>query len=202
MWRYMTASSARAAAPLGWLPTGEPFYAPIGEMRYDGDRVQCHLCDRWLRLVGGSHLTRAHGWTLSAYRNAFKLLATRTTAAPVTSALMRANMLRRIDGTSRADMLRARQRSFGIEFAVEGLREVVQWRSLPNCVPRWSANGTLSVTRVSIRAVSGPDQLERSGGAAGPAGIIGRPRPTREPKDMAARGVGAHERARRRAPAI
>jgi hypothetical protein len=28
-------------------------------MRYDGDRVQCHLCGRWLMMVGGSHLIAA-----------------------------------------------------------------------------------------------------------------------------------------------
>jgi hypothetical protein len=31
----------------------------MGEMRYDGDRVQCHLCGRWLKMVGGSHLIAA-----------------------------------------------------------------------------------------------------------------------------------------------
>src|ERR1700680_3105146 len=54
--------------PIGRLPGGEPYFAPIGEMRYDGDRVQCHLCGRWLKMVGGSHLVSAHGIAIGEYR--------------------------------------------------------------------------------------------------------------------------------------
>lgn len=45
--------------PLGRLPSGEQYFAPIGEMRSDGERMQCHLCGRWYRMVGGSHLLSA-----------------------------------------------------------------------------------------------------------------------------------------------
>lgn len=45
--------------PLGHLPGGEAYFAPIGEMRSDGERMQCHLCGRWYRMVGGSHLLSA-----------------------------------------------------------------------------------------------------------------------------------------------
>jgi len=68
--------------PLGWLPTGECYYVPIGEMLYDGDRVCCHLCGRWLKMVGGQHLIAAHDLTLEQYREMFRLLASATTAAP------------------------------------------------------------------------------------------------------------------------
>ncbi|MFL5860654.1 MAG: hypothetical protein ACJ780_07730 [Solirubrobacteraceae bacterium] len=97
-------------------------------MRYDDDRVQCHLCGRWLRLVGGSHLTRTHGWSLDEYRNAFHLFATTTTAAPETSALMRAHLLQRIEGRSRAKLLRERQRALGIDLTLDGAREIAPWR--------------------------------------------------------------------------
>lgn len=71
--------------PVGRLSTGEPYYAPIGEMLYDGDRVRCHLCGRWLKMVGGQHLIAAHDLTLEQYREMFRLLASTTTAAPETS---------------------------------------------------------------------------------------------------------------------
>lgn len=82
--------------PLGRLPTGEPYYAPIGEMLYDADRVRCHLCGRWLKMVGGQHLIVAHGVTLEQYRELFHLFATTSTAAPETSARKRRTMLEQI----------------------------------------------------------------------------------------------------------
>jgi Probable Zinc-ribbon domain len=46
----------RKPRPAGRLPGGELFYAPLGEMRSDGERVQCHLCGRWFEMVGRNHL--------------------------------------------------------------------------------------------------------------------------------------------------
>jgi hypothetical protein len=58
---------------LGSLPDGTAFYAPLGQMLHDGeDRVCCHLCGRWMKAVGGTHL-RWHGWTIGDYREAFQL---------------------------------------------------------------------------------------------------------------------------------
>jgi hypothetical protein len=54
--------------PLGSLPTGEPYFAPIGEMLYDGDLVRCQLCGRWLKMVGGQHPRAAHELTIEEYR--------------------------------------------------------------------------------------------------------------------------------------
>jgi len=58
-------------APVGWLPDGTPYYAPLGRMVADEDRVCCHLCGRWYLSVA-SHL-RVHGWTKDAYIAAFGL---------------------------------------------------------------------------------------------------------------------------------
>lgn len=82
---------------LGFLPSGEPFYAPIGEMRYDDDRVQCHLCGRWFKVVGAIHIRAAHGITLQEYREMFHLLGNVSTAAPATSERKRETMHRQID---------------------------------------------------------------------------------------------------------
>ena len=66
----------------GWLPDGSSFYAPLGEMLSDGDeRVCCHLCGRWMKAVGGTHL-RWHGWTIDEYREAFRLGRQTPTCAP------------------------------------------------------------------------------------------------------------------------
>jgi hypothetical protein len=48
------------AVALGRLPDGTPYFAPLGELAYDPaeDRVQCHLCGRWYRVIAGSHLHR------------------------------------------------------------------------------------------------------------------------------------------------
>ena len=78
-------------APSGRLPDGTPYYGHLGQVAYDADedKVQCHLCGRWFRAVGGSHLSRVHGWTVERYREAFQLLAQTPTVAAGTSALYR-----------------------------------------------------------------------------------------------------------------
>jgi hypothetical protein len=77
----LTAVPGQAAAPrrpgravcpaAGMLADGTVFYAPIGEVVIDDERVICHLCGRSLRSVT-AHL-RVHGWTPGAYREAFGL---------------------------------------------------------------------------------------------------------------------------------
>jgi hypothetical protein len=68
----------------------------MGQMRYDGDRVQCHLCGRWLKMVGGSHLIAAHGITVAEYREMFHLHGNDSTVAPETSERKRSAMVAQI----------------------------------------------------------------------------------------------------------
>jgi hypothetical protein len=88
---------SRTPRPVGRLAGGEPYYAPLERMRSDGERVQCHLCGRWLKRVGGSHLLAAHGWTTAEYREAFRLNGSASTVGPVTRERMRKTMLEQID---------------------------------------------------------------------------------------------------------
>lgn len=83
---------------LGHLDGGVPYYAPIGELNYDPieDRVQCHLCGGWFRLVAGSHLTGAHGWTAREYREAFRLPSTEPTCSRGLSERQRINGRQRV----------------------------------------------------------------------------------------------------------
>ncbi|GAA4263492.1 MucR family transcriptional regulator [Dactylosporangium darangshiense] len=67
---------------LGWLADGTPHYAPVGELLVDGDRVCCHLCGKWFLSVA-SHL-RHHGWTKTAYVNAFGLELGNPLSGPAT----------------------------------------------------------------------------------------------------------------------
>ena len=77
-------------APVGVLEDGTVFYAPLGEVLHDGDDlVCCHLCGRWLRNVGGTHLRVGHGWTLAEYREAFRLLQSTPTCSRDLSAGLR-----------------------------------------------------------------------------------------------------------------
>lgn len=57
--------------PVGRLADGTPYFAPLGRMVADEDRVCCHLCGRWFLSVA-SHL-RVHGWTKDGYVAAFGL---------------------------------------------------------------------------------------------------------------------------------
>jgi hypothetical protein len=48
---------AREPRPVGLWGDGTVFYAPLGVVVDDGQgRVCCHLCGRWLQVVGGTHL--------------------------------------------------------------------------------------------------------------------------------------------------
>ena len=80
------------------LADGTRFFAPIGSLPVsdDGQRVQCHLCGRWYRLLSGSHLQRAHGWTSEAYRETFGLAARHALQAPALSARQAAHLKTRI----------------------------------------------------------------------------------------------------------
>jgi rubrerythrin len=78
-WQAPLATSPAASPSLpsvGRLPDGTPYFAPIGEVPYDPDedRVQCHLCGGWFKLIGSTHLSAGHGWTIDMYREAFGLL--------------------------------------------------------------------------------------------------------------------------------
>ena len=98
----MAGRTAPQPRSLGQLPGGEFYFAPIGDMRSDGERVQCHLCGGWYRMVGGSHLRNAHGWTTAEYRDAFLLNVTASTVGPVTSELKRNAMREQIASGARS----------------------------------------------------------------------------------------------------
>jgi hypothetical protein len=44
------------------------YFAPLGEIAYDADedRVQCHLCGQWYRVIAGSHLQPSSAGTVGA----------------------------------------------------------------------------------------------------------------------------------------
>ena len=126
--------------PLGHLADGDPFYAPVGEMRRDGDRVQCHLCGRWLKMVGGQHLLAAHDITTVQYREMFRLLITTSTVASDTQERKRRSMLKQIASGER-DQTALNRIATG---------NVSRWRSLgalrPDLLPEWNStrNGEIS----------------------------------------------------------
>lgn len=73
--------------PEGQLDDGIPYYAPLGELRYDPDtdRVQCHLCGDWYRHLSWTHLYR-HGWSREDYVRAFGLNLHNSLMTPTLSA--------------------------------------------------------------------------------------------------------------------
>jgi len=80
------------------LADGTEYVGQLGQIAYDEteDKVQCHLCGRWFRGFGGSHLRRVHGWTLAQYRLAFQLSVQTATVSAGTSALFAAHTRRRV----------------------------------------------------------------------------------------------------------
>jgi hypothetical protein len=60
----------QAAHAVDHAPDGTPLFGPLGELMVDRDeqRVQCHLCGGWYRVLGSTHIRRAHGLTADEYR--------------------------------------------------------------------------------------------------------------------------------------
>jgi hypothetical protein len=139
----------RTSRPIGRLPSGEPYYAPLGQMRSDGERVQCHLCGRWFKMVGGSHLLAAHGWTTAEYREAFRLNLTASTVGLETRKRKRETMLEQIDRGERQYPLSV----------PAGPPTPPRWRSLevvrPDLLTEWhpARNGSLERAGVEPRQV-------------------------------------------------
>lgn len=79
---------------------GTPLFAPRGALPVeDGEgRVQCHLCGRWFRSLGSSHLVHAHGTTAAEYRVLAGLRPRHPLEAPALSAA-RAAVMRRLIAT-------------------------------------------------------------------------------------------------------
>jgi transposase-like protein len=122
----------------GRLPDGTPYFAPVGEIPYDPDedRVQCHLCGRWYRVIAGSHLHRVHGWTLEEYRETFRLLKGVPTVAAGVSAALAAHARRRVRaGDLPADFTPEwrDRRDSGARYRVQ------RWRSLAVVRPELAA---------------------------------------------------------------
>ena len=85
------------ARPVGSLADGTDYYAPIGELIYDGDgRVLCHLCGRLMRIIGGTHVRVTHGWTFREYREAFHLPERAATCSRELSARLRDSAICRL----------------------------------------------------------------------------------------------------------
>ncbi len=105
------------------LAYGTTYFGQLGELAYDRDedRVQCHLCGGWFRMLGSSHLRRTHGWTLAQYREAFHLPAGVPTCSRELSARQSAYARSQIE----------RRNGFG-----EGIGVPVAQRA-PVRVPRW-----------------------------------------------------------------
>jgi hypothetical protein len=93
-------------------------------MLQDGDRMRCHLCGRWLRMVAGQHLIAAHGMTTEEYRELFHLDVTTSTACTKTSQFKRASMLEQIADAGRVACTRSQREAHHQRSLVGG-----RWRS-------------------------------------------------------------------------
>ena len=114
------------ASRLSRLPDGTPYVGQLGELAYDPDedRVQCHLCGKWFRMMGSSHLRRTHGWTLAEYREAFHLPVKVATCSRDLSARQSAcatRLIQRGGGFGKG---------VGVPAARRGPVRVPRWRSL------------------------------------------------------------------------
>ncbi len=78
----------------GVLDDGTAYFAPIGEVVTDDDKVACHLCGRLFRSVT-AHL-RSHGWTKDRYCEAFGLERGQSLEGPQTRKLRSAAFTARL----------------------------------------------------------------------------------------------------------
>jgi hypothetical protein len=139
-------------------------------MRRDDDGVQCHLCGRWFKLVGGSHLIAAHDMTIAEYREMFRLNINVSTSAPELSARKRKSMLEQFASGSaigRSKSALARQPSAAGDPSLF---------SHQDSLPRSTARAIPGLTRTR----SDRTRHDGSGGSAGSVATNGAPHPTRE----------------------
>ena len=108
------------------LPDGTPYFGQLAELAYDPDedRVQCHLCGEWFRLLGSSHLRRTHGWTLAEYREAFHLPVKVATCSHDLS------MQHSAYATSQIELGSGFGEGVGVPVALRPPVRVPRWRSL------------------------------------------------------------------------
>lgn len=60
---------------------GSNHLPPYGALRYDGERVQCHICGEWFIFLG-SHIVKKHEWTADDYREEYGLNVTQPLCTP------------------------------------------------------------------------------------------------------------------------
>jgi ROS/MUCR transcriptional regulator protein len=94
---HMAHQPAGLHAPVGDLPVSE-----------DGTQIQCHLCGRWLRSIGSSHLHKIHEITAEEYRVIAGLRPCRPLEAPEQSAIKAARMRQMIATDTRVQKGMAR----------------------------------------------------------------------------------------------
>ena len=158
--------------PSDRLPDGTPYYGRLGHMAHDPDedKVQCHLCGAWLRAVGGSHLSRVHGWTVREYRDAFRLLQKDATVTETTSGLYRQNAKLRLA----TGELKPTPKEGG---ARRGTRPVSSrcpaGARSPSCAQIWPASCTRPATATSTLSAWPPGRPNGCGGAARAAPMSG-----------------------------
>jgi predicted nucleic acid-binding Zn-ribbon protein len=74
--------------------------------------VQCHLCGGWYRIIGGTHLRAAHGWTVDEYRERLGLVGVDATSSRGLSEALRRAAKRRIAAGEFVSSNRARPANF------------------------------------------------------------------------------------------
>jgi rubrerythrin len=129
--RSRTRGLGHNGLPTGRLADGTAYFGRLGEVAYDpdADLAQCHLCGRWLRSVGGTHI-RSHGWTLASYRAAFELRENVPTCAPGVSRTLRVHAKRRLCEPAFASPPAS---------AAGSIRSTPAWRSLVRVHPELAA---------------------------------------------------------------
>jgi Probable Zinc-ribbon domain len=112
---------------MGRLADGTSFFGRLGQVAHDlvDDTVQCHLCGRWLNVVGGTHI-RWHGWTLVRYREAFQLRESVPTCSESISGQLRRSATARIGPNGFAVPPAAADRS---------IKSTPVWRSFATLAP-------------------------------------------------------------------
>jgi rubrerythrin len=112
---------------MGRLSDGTSYFGRLGQVAHDlaEDTVQCHLCGRWLKVVGGTHI-RWHGWTLERYREAFQLRERVPTCSTGVSRRLRHSAKARIG-----------EKGFAVvpAEAARSIKSTPSWRSLATVAP-------------------------------------------------------------------
>lgn len=133
-------------------------YGEIGVVRFEDDRMQCHICGRWYKNVG-QHSWQSHELNSDEYREAFGLNHQQALVSPELSERLRQNMKQRyIDHPEQLEEFLESTKAV----PVEAKRRAASFDRRPQLRREYEANRVSFVCKQCGKRIKAEDSSRRS----------------------------------------